>query len=140
MGRILQMTKTMQTTTIRRMALAAAAAAMALGGLAGPAWAQRDPAYEAARAAGKVGEKMDGYLGIVGAATPELRKMVDDINIKRKAVYAQKAQAQHATVEEYAFTSGCLLIMQTKPGEKYQAPSGWQTRGPGAPDRDPRCP
>lgn len=101
----------------------------------------RDPAYAAARASGQVGEKMDGYLGLVGGGSPALRALVDDLNIKRRAVYAQKAQAQHATMEEYAFTSGCVLIAQTTAGEKYQAPDGsWQTRGGGAPQRDPRCP
>ena len=84
---------------------------------------------------------MDGYLGIVGAADGTLRKLVDDINIKRRAVYADKAQAASATLEEYAFTAGCLAIARTAPGEKYQAPDGsWQTRGAGAPQRDPRCP
>ena len=54
---------------------------------------------------------------------------------------AQKAAEQHATVEDYAFTSGCRLILQTAPGEKYQGPDGsWQTRGGGAPIRDSRCP
>ncbi|MCK9543729.1 MAG: YdbL family protein [Novosphingobium sp.] len=122
--------------------LAAGAACLAAFALtATAAHAQRDPAYAEARAAGQVGEKMDGYLGIVGGGTPALRAMVDDINIKRKAVYAQKAQGQHATVEEYAFTSGCLLISQTKAGEKYQAPDGsWQTRGSGPAQRDSRCP
>lgn len=130
-----------ETGVVKRVALAAGLVALGVGAIAAPALAQRDPAYAAARGAGQVGEKMDGYLGIVGAATPELRKMVDDINIKRKAVYAQKAQAQRATVEEYAFTSGCLLISQTSTGEKYQAPDGsWQTRGSGPPQRDPRCP
>lgn len=130
--------------TARTLLLTAAMVGTALSGLAlsGPAQAQnRDPAYAAARAAGQVGEKMDGYLGIVGAATPALRAIVDDLNIKRKAVYAQKAQAQRATVEEYAFTSGCLLISQTRAGEKYQGTDGnWQTRGSGPPQRDPRCP
>jgi uncharacterized protein YdbL (DUF1318 family) len=117
----------------------AAVAALAVG--VGPAQAEpRDPAYSAARAAGQVGEKMDGYLGVIGGGA-ELRAMVDDLNIKRRAIYSQKAQSQHATVEEYAFTSGCLLIAQTAPGEKYQAPDGsWQTRGSGPPQRDPRCP
>jgi len=127
-----------------RTLLLAAMVGTALTGVTvtGPAQAQnRDPAYAAARAAGQVGEKMDGYLGIVGSATPELRAIVDDLNIKRRAVYAQKAQAQRATVEEYAFTSGCLLISQTRQGEKYQAPGGgWQTRGAAPPERDPRCP
>jgi len=124
----------------RTIGLVAGAAALAIGALSSPAMA-RDPAYAAARSAGQVGEKMDGYLGIVGASTSALRAMVDDINIKRKAVYAQKAKAQHATIEEYAFTSGCVLISQTVAGEKYEAPGNvWKTRTSAAPDRDPRCP
>lgn len=128
-------------TGFTRAAWALSAAALALSGVASPAFAQRDPAYDAARQAGNVGEKMDGYLGIVGNATPELRRLVDDINIKRRAVYAEKAKAANATLQEYAFTAGCLAIARTAPGEKYQAPDGsWQTRGSGPPIRDPRCP
>lgn len=129
------------TNRLTRTALAAAAVALAIGGISAPAFAQRDPAYEAARKAGQVGEQVDGYLGVVGSGTPDLRKMVDDINIKRKAVYAEKARAANATVQEYAFTSGCLAIARTVPGEKYQAPDGsWQTRSSSPPDRDSRCP
>ncbi|MEQ1542246.1 MAG: YdbL family protein [Novosphingobium sp.] len=102
---------------------------------------QRDPAYAAARAAGQVGEKTDGYLGFPSAPSADVRHMADDINIKRKAVYAEKAQANSATVEEYAFTAGCLAISRTVPGERYQAPDGsWQTRTAAAPLRDNRCP
>ena len=129
------------TRSIIRTALGAAAVATALGGIAAPAFAQRDPAYAAARAAGQVGEKMDGYLGIVGAETAELRRVVNDINIKRRAVYAERAQANNATLEEYALTAGCQAILATAPGEKYQAPDGtWQTRTSAAPMRDSRCP
>lgn len=121
------------------------AASLALAGLAAgvatPALAQRDPAYAAARAGGQVGEKIDGYLGIVGGGTPALQAIVNDINIKRRALYSQKAQAANATLDEYALTAGCQAIMATRPGEKYQAPDGsWQTRGSGAPQRDARCP
>ena len=128
-------------TGFTRAALARSAAALAFSGIAAPASAQRDPAYEAARASGKVGEKMDGYLGIVGGADAALRRLVDDLNIKRRAVFADKAKAANATLEEYAFTAGCIAIARTAPGEKYQAPDGsWQTRGNGPPIRDPRCP
>jgi len=122
-----------------RVAGAIALAALALGA---PASAQqRDPAYAAARASGQVGEKTDGYLGFPSAPTAAARAMADDINIKRKAVYAEKAQANAATVEEYAFTSGCLAISRTVPGEKYQAPDGsWRTRTSEPPLRDNRCP
>jgi len=117
---------------------------LALAALALPVSAQaqaRDPAYAAARAAGQIGEKMDGYLGYVGAPSPSLRAVVEDINIKRKAVYADKARANNATVEEYALTSGCLAIARTVPGEKYQAPDGtWQSRSSAPPMRDSRCP
>lgn len=129
------------TMTKTKTILAGAAFALVLGGLAAPALAQRDPAYAAARAAGQVGEKMDGYLGIVGAETPALRRIVDDINIKRRAVYSQRAQANNATLEEYALTAGCQAIAATVAGEKYQAPDGsWQTRTAAAPLRDSRCP
>lgn len=125
---------------IRIVPHALAAAALLLAPAAVQAQG-RDPAYAAARAAGQVGEKMDGYLGYVVPPSPALRAVIEDINIKRKAVYADKAKANNATVEEYALTSGCLLIAQTAPGEKYQAPDGsWQTRGAGAPLRDARCP
>ncbi|NNC52153.1 MAG: YdbL family protein [Erythrobacter sp.] len=126
---------------VTKAILTGAAIATALGGVAAPAYAQRDPAYAAARAAGEVGEKMDGYLGIVVAETPELRRIVNDINIKRRAVYSEKAQESNATLEEYALTAGCIAIAKTVPGEKYQAPDGsWQTRTDAAPMRDSRCP
>ena len=126
---------------ITTAALSGAAVAVALGGIVTPAFAQRDPAYAAARSAGQVGEKMDGYLGIVGTETPELRRMVNDINIKRRAVYSQRAQATNATLEEYALTAGCQAILATSAGEKYQAPDGsWQTRTSAPPLRDSRCP
>jgi uncharacterized protein YdbL (DUF1318 family) len=119
-----------------------AAASLAVAGMIpSAAMAQRDPAYSAARSAGQVGEKVDGYLGYVTPPAPALKAVIDELNIKRKAVYANKAAAAKATVEEYALTSGCLLISQTVPGEKYQGPDGsWQTRTASPPLRDSRCP
>ncbi|WP_260921571.1 YdbL family protein [Novosphingobium sp. 9] len=119
----------------------AAAALVVTGFAAAPAMAQsRSPAYAAARAAGQVGEQADGYLGVVGNQSADVKAMVRDINNQRRAVYTQGA-AGKGTIEEFAFVSACRLISETKPGEKYQAPDGsWKTRGAGAPDRDPRCP
>ncbi len=103
------------------------------------AMAQRDPAYQSARAQGQVGERTDGYLGVVGGGSPDLQALVNNINIQRKAAYTRSA-ASGATVEQFAFTSGCNLIEKTEPGEKYQAPDGsWKTRTSAPPERDPRC-
>ena len=126
---------------MRKSALAAIAVLTVAGLGAGAAYAQRDPAYAAAREAGKVGEQADGYLGIVGAPDAALQRLVDDINIKRRAVYAEKAKENNATLEAYALTAGCQAVARTTPGEKYRAPDGsWQTRTAAPPIRDPRCP
>lgn len=109
--------------------------------VATPVMAQRDPAYAAARSSGVIGEKSDGYLGYVASPSASVKAMVEDLNIKRKAAYTRKAQETNSTVEQFAFTSGCNLIMRTTPGEKYQAPDGsWQTRTSATPMRDARCP
>lgn len=136
------MDKPIPTSLMRRLGVLAGAVALAICtlGISASA-AERDPAYAAARRSNAVGEQVDGYLGLVSGGAADLRRMIEDINIKRKAVYAQKAQEQHATIEDYAFTSGCLLISQTVPGESYQAPDGsWRTRTSAPPVRDPRCP
>ena len=125
---------------MRDLILGAAAIGVTLTA-AGTAYAQRDPAYAAARSSGAVGEKPDGYLGVVGSQGADIQALVRDINIKRKAAYTAKVSDGSATIEQFAFTTGCNLIAQTSPGEKYQAPNGsWLTRGSGAPQRDSRCP
>jgi len=120
------------------MAAIAATAAVALA--VPSAMAQRDPAYEAARSAGQIGEQPDGYLGFVSTPTPAVRDLVNDINIKRKAAYTSGAPAG-STVEQFAFVTGCNLIAKTKPGEKYKAPDGrWLTRDASPPVRASGCP
>lgn len=130
------------TKNMKKLSMIVFAAAAASLALSVPAWAQRDPAYEQARAAGQIGEQIDGYLGVVGGGNATLRALVDDINIKRRAAYAEKAQAANATLKDYAFTSGCLLIARTKPGEMYQGPDGttWLRRAEGVAQRHPSCP
>ena len=121
-------------------AMAAIGATAAVAVAVPQAMAQRDPAYEAARSAGQIGEQPDGYLGFVSTPTPAVRDMVNDINIKRKAAYTSGAPAG-STIAQFAFITGCNLIAKTKPGEKYKAPDGrWLTRDGGAPERDPNCP
>ncbi len=118
-------------------------AAVLLGASATAAHAiQRDPAYQNARSEGLVGEKTDGYLGFVSSPSPAIRALVDDLNIKRKAVYTKEAAANSATVVEMAFRNGCRLISErTSPGEKYQKPDGnWATRSDAAAQLDTRCP
>jgi uncharacterized protein YdbL (DUF1318 family) len=129
----------MSRNTIVRTVQAAAASALLL--TSASALADRDPAYAAARAAGQVGEKVDGYLAMIGAQGSDIKKLVDDINIKRKAIYFEKAQEQNVTPDEYAFSTGCVNIAKTVAGEKYQAPDGtWKVRSAAPPMRHASCP
>ena len=128
----------MKMTSIGKLALAAV-----LGlALATPAAAlfQRSPEYSAARANGQVGEKVDGYLGVVGSQPAAIEALVAELNIKRRANYTENAQAKNVTLQEYAFAQGCELIARTAAGEKYQAPDGtWKTSTGSNQIRDARC-
>jgi uncharacterized protein len=118
-------------------------AALLIGATATTAvYAQRDPAYQTARSEGLVGELPTGYVGFVTPPSAAIKALVDDINIKRKAVYTEQALANGVTVEEFAFRNGCRLISErTVAGEKYQAPDRtWKTRDSSPPVLDPRCP
>ena len=128
----------MSAVVSRTFGLAALAAAVVL--VPGTAMAQRDPAYAAARSAGQVGEKPDGYLAALGGGG-SVSSIVDDLNIKRRAAYTNEARTQSVTVDQVAFVAGCRNIARTEAGENYQAPDGsWKTRGGTAPVRDARCP
>ena len=104
-----------------------------------PVMAQRDPAYEAARSSGVIGEKPDGYLGYVTSPSSAIKALVEDINIKRKAAYTQSAQANGSTVEQFAFTTGCNLVARVPVGEMYKTPSGQWKENTGTPELDGRC-
>ncbi|APG63674.1 hypothetical protein LPB140_06795 [Sphingorhabdus lutea] len=102
--------------------------------------AQRDPAYQSARDSQIIGEKMDGYLGFVSNPSPSVKALVDDLNIKRKAVYTEEAKQGRTSVENAAFAGGCNNIKRTQQGEMYQGPDGsWKVRGASAPLLDSKC-
>lgn len=128
---------TAKPRTISRVLISLAGAALALA----PVAASAQLTYKSAKAAGIIGEMPDGYLGVVQAGNAEAKRIVDSINIKRKAKYTELAAQKGVTVQEIAFSTGCNLIVQEQPGQKYMAPGGqWKTRDGSPPDRDARCP
>lgn len=87
------------------------------------------------RATGQVGEQWDGYMGLVGSAPADLRARVDAINIRRRAIYTERAAARQATIEAMAASAGCeLLSSRVGPGQYYRLPDGaWRKREGNAP-------
>lgn len=98
---------------------------------AAPAAAQTS-AVNAARAAGQVGERFDGYLGIAGRPTPLLRSQVDSINIRRRTIYSNFAASRRVSPQEVALTAGCQLLARVAVGEVYMLADGtWRRRSAG---------
>ncbi len=88
---------------------------LALGLLAAPAFAD---ALDQAKAAGQVGERIDGFLGLVDAKAPAaVHALVDEINAERLAKYKQIADKQKAPVAAVAEIAGRKLIERTPKGE-----------------------
>jgi uncharacterized protein len=72
-----------------------------------------------AKAAGQVGERIDGYVGVVDASTPgDVRAMVDQVNAERREKYAEIAAERGTSVEAVAQIAGQKLIARA-PGGQY---------------------
>lgn len=87
----------------------------------------------AALANGTVGEQSDGYLGIAGTVSAEIRSGVEAINIKRRAAYTDLAAKRGVTVADMAAATGCqTLAGRVKAGQAYRIAGGaWQVKGAG---------
>ena len=115
-----------------RIALLAAA----LFVVGAPAAAQM-PAGQAvaeAKARGLVGERYDGYVGLVADTGPMLRHQVQSINILRRSLYSRFAIARSVAPADVGITAGCQLLATVGVGERYYAPDNrWHQRHPGEP-------
>jgi uncharacterized protein len=100
-----------------------------LASFCAPAAALADDVVAAARAGGQVGEQADGYLGIAGGASPDVKARVDQINIQRKAIYTKAAQEKGVSINDFAAATACTLFKsKIARGEKYRDESGtWRT-------------
>lgn len=85
-------------------------------------------ALEDARAAGTVGERRDGYVGLVAKSPTDAQKaFVADINAQRKAAYAQIAKKTGTSVGAVAKLQAEKLIREQAAKGNYVegADGGW---------------
>ena len=109
--------------------------ALALVGLAPAAFAQ-SPAVDAARAAGAIGERYDGYIGIASPVSAQVRSQVATLNIRRRSLYSNLASRKGASPQDVGVTAGCQLLARVQVGQVYLLSDGvWRRRaaGQGAP-------
>jgi uncharacterized protein YdbL (DUF1318 family) len=80
---------------------------------------------DSAQAAGQVGERPDGYIGLVDEGAPaEIRELVEDINARRRVKYQEIAEKSGAPVEAVAARAGAKLIERTAEGHFVMDASG----------------
>ena len=98
--------------------------------LLGAAPAAQAITLDEAKARGYVGERYDGYLALVDQSAPaEVRALVEEVNAKRRARYAEIAQKRGVPVEAVGKLTAEKVINQAAPGTFVMTPKGaWQQR------------
>jgi len=82
--------------------------------------------------AGQVGEKYDGYMGIVGAPSPELRRQVAAVNLRRRNLYIDLSTRRNVSPQLVGMATACQLLSQLSLGEAYMLSDGvWRRRAAG---------
>jgi uncharacterized protein YdbL (DUF1318 family) len=111
-----------------------------IAALAGPlalpatAAAQNPAAVDAARRAGIVGERYDGYMGLVGPASAEVRRQVNAVNLRRRNLYIGLGARRSVGAQVVGIATACELIPTLPAGQFYMLNDGvWRRRIAGQP-------
>jgi uncharacterized protein YdbL (DUF1318 family) len=113
---------------VKRLLFAAALCAVSAAGV-GHA---QTPAVNQARAAGQVGERYDGYIGVAETVSAAVRNQVSAINIRRRTLYYNLGVQKRVSPQEVGIAAGCQLLANVAVGEAYQLADGrWRRRAPG---------
>ena len=84
--------------------------------------------------AGQVGERYDGYMGYVVPPSPEVRRQVAAVNLRRRNLYIELAGRRNVTPAVVGIATSCQLLRQLSPGEAYLLSDGkWRRWMPGQP-------
>jgi len=78
-----------------------------------------------AKAKGLVGEKSNGYLGVVAEGHAEAQALVSEINHKRRQAYQEIASREKANLRAVETLAGEKAIEKTRPGNMVEGPGGW---------------
>ncbi len=85
---------------------------------------------EDAKAGGLIGERIDGYLGLVDSGAPaNIKRLIEQINAEREAKYAEIAQKQGVPVKAVAQIAGEKLVNRAGSGEYVMGANGqWRQK------------
>jgi uncharacterized protein YdbL (DUF1318 family) len=80
---------------------------------------------EEAKAKGLVGEKSNGYLGVVAVGNAEAQALASDVNQKRRHAYQEIARREGTSLNTVEGLAGDKAIEKTRPGNMVEGPGGW---------------
>ena len=113
------------------MRLGSIIVAVTLVVMALPAQAQ-SPGIAQAIQDGVIGERYDGYMGYAGTPSPELRRQVSAINLRRRNLYIELSTRRNVSPELVGMATACQLLSQLPAGEPYLLRDGvWRRRAGG---------
>lgn len=78
-----------------------------------------------AKGKGLVGEKANGYLGVVVSGNADAQALSNDINQKRRQAYQDIARREKTNLHAVETLAGEKAIEKTKPGNFVEGPGGW---------------
>ncbi|WP_067863543.1 YdbL family protein [Neptuniibacter marinus] len=101
--------------------------ALMLSIMATPVWAI---SMDDAKSQGLIGERSNGYLGVVTSSAPaDVRKLVDNINNKRRSAYEDRASKAGVERSVFEIRMGQRLQQRTPAGQYIQLQNGnWQKK------------
>lgn len=82
---------------------------------------------DTAMKAGTIGEQANGYLGFVRPATAaqiELQRLINEVNVRRRAVYTRVATETNETIDRVALLQAFRQISKSPNGEYYKDTAG----------------
>ena len=82
------------------------------------------------KADGLIGEQANGYIGLVTQNAPaNIKKLINEVNAKRKAGYQEIAAKQGTSLESVELVGGNTAIGKTLPGNYIRDASGtWRKK------------
>jgi len=81
------------------------------------------------KAKGLIGERYDGYVGIVTKAPADVKALVKTVNVKRKAKYKEIAKKRQQPLSQIELIAGAAAIKKTKAGNYIMKKGGsWQKK------------
>jgi uncharacterized protein YdbL (DUF1318 family) len=86
-------------------------------------------ALTAPKSDGIIGERFDGYVGIVKDASPKIKALVKSVNQKRKEKYKEIAIKRQQALVKVEMIAGESAIKKTKPGNFiFLKNGGWKKK------------